>query len=227
MARANARAGQGVPASIAGPRLIFLLAVMALLLVGFVMVYSASSVKAINGGDDPASFLVDQLLYAGLGIVCALVLWKFVPYRVWDGWLVWGIWAVAVALVVATFFFGTEINGAKRWLNLFGSFGIQPSEFFKVALVLASAHVVNGYREARTPFPVLVVQIGVLLLPLLFLYKAQSDLGTTLICAVGILTVLWLGEVPLRTMLVILAVVAVFAFAAMFLVCLLYTSSCV
>ena len=87
MARANARAGQGVPASIAGPRLIFLLAVMALLLVGFVMVYSASSVKAINGGDDPASFLVDQLLYAGLGIVCALVLWKFVPYRVWDGWL--------------------------------------------------------------------------------------------------------------------------------------------
>ena len=93
MARANARAGQGVPASIAGPRLIFLLAVMALLLVGFVMVYSASSVKAINGGDDPASFLVDQLLYAGLGIVCALVLWKFVPYRVWDGWLVWGIWA--------------------------------------------------------------------------------------------------------------------------------------
>ena len=56
-----------------------------------------------------------------------------------------------------------------------------------------------------------------LLLPLLFLYKAQSDLGTTLV-AVGILTVLWLGEVPLRTMLVILAVVAVFAFAAMFLV---------
>ena len=147
MARANARAGQGVPASIAGPRLIFLLAVMALLLVGFVMVYSASSVKAINGGDDPASFLVDQLLYAGLGIVCALVLWKFVPYRVWDGWLVWGIWAVAVALVVATFFFGPEINGAKRWLNLFGSFGIQPSEFFKVALVPVSYTHLDVYKR--------------------------------------------------------------------------------
>lgn len=62
-------------------------------------------------------------------------------------------------------------------------------------------------REARTPFPVLVVQIGVLLsAPLLFLYKAQSDLGTTSICAVGIPTVPgW--EVPPRTMLVILAAV--------------------
>lgn len=218
MARRQSQTRREVPAAVAGPRLLLLLSVLALLLVGLVMVYSASSVKAINAGDDPASFLFDQLLYAGIGIACAFVLWKFVPYGTWDRWFVWGIWAVAVALIVATFFFGKELNGAKRWLTLFGSFGIQPSEFFKVALILASAHVVNGYRQGRTPTSVLIAQIGVLLVPLLFLYKAQSDLGTTLICVVGILAALWLGEVPLRAMLGILAIVAVFAFAAMFLV---------
>ncbi len=214
MARRQSQTRREVPAAVAGPRLLLLLSVLALLLVGLVMVYSASSVKAINAGTSAASYLIDQVLYAAIGIACAAVLWKLVPSRVWDGPLVWVVWGVAVLLLVLTALFGTENYGAVRWLSL-GPVGLQPSEFVKVAFVLVAAHMLNAFREGRSSVRLLVVQIlVVVLLPLLFLYKTQSDLGTTLICFAAILAVMWLGEVPLRVILGIVCVGIVFVAAS-------------
>ena len=84
-----------------GPRLILLLVVLALTLLGFVMIYSASSISAITEESGQASYLVDQLVFAAIGIVAALVLWKLIPYRFWAGPAVWVIWGVAVVLLLS------------------------------------------------------------------------------------------------------------------------------
>lgn len=210
MARRESGSRREASASVAGAQLLLLLSVLALFLIGLVMVYSASSVKAINDGGTAASYLFDQVKYAVIGIAAAFVLWKFVPCEVWDrSAVIWAVWGVAILLLLLVAFKGTEIYGARRWLSL-GPVGFQPSEFVKVAFVLVSAHVFNNFRLGRASNALCLVQALVVFLPLLFLLKTQSDLGTTLICAVGILAVVWLGEAPLRPILIVLAVGLVF-----------------
>ena len=204
-----------MPSHILGPRILLLLSVFALLLIGLVMVYSAGSIEAISLGNAPTSYVVKQLAYGLVGCVAAFVLWRFFPYHVWAGKAVWVIWALAVMLLLATAAFGTEVLGAKRWLNIIGDYGIQPSEFAKIAFVLMMARILFDFRNGALAVKDLFIQVGLLIvLPLFFLYRAQSDLGTTMICAVGILAVLWVGEVPLKAIAVIMGLGVVFVVLA-------------
>lgn len=214
---ASARDTRDVPAHVLGPRLLLLVTVLALLLIGLVMVYSASTVEALSEGTDPASYLFDQLKFAAIGVVCALVVWKFFPYEVWRGPLVWAVWGLAVGMLVLVAVMGTVGLGAQRWLSL-GFISLQPSEFAKIAFILMGARILDRFRAGELSTRDLFVQTAVLILiPILFLYRTQSDLGTTLIIFVGILAVMWIGEVPLRVILLVLGVGAVFAvFATVF-----------
>ena len=204
-------------ASLAGPRLVLLVSVIALVVIGLLMVYSAGSIEAIADGDTPEAFLVKQLIATVAGIACAAVLWLVIPYRFWAGPATWAVWGVAVALLIATPLIGTDAGmGAIRWIVI-GPVSIQPSEFAKVAFVLVMARILFDFRNGELAPKGLAIQIVVLvLLPLLFLYRSQSDLGTTLICVVGILMVLWAGEVPLSIILAIVGAGVLFALYATF-----------
>ncbi|MDO4182499.1 MAG: putative lipid II flippase FtsW [Coriobacteriia bacterium] len=208
---------QRTPASIQGPRIAILLTTLALVLLGLVMVYSSSMVKAINAGDDPYSYVVRQAIYAAIGIAACLFIWKAPILR----WLHlsqvnWVLWVIVVALLGATAFFGVgdEDWGAKRWLSL-GSFSLQPSEFIKVALVVFMAYLYNEYRQGLSDWRQFLGKLLLMVIaPALVMYRAQSDLGTTIIVAVGILAVLWLGEAPGKVFLAALALgVAFVAFS--------------
>ncbi len=211
---ASARDTRDAPAHVLGPRLLLLVTVLALLLIGLVMVYSASTVEALSEGSNPAAYLLDQLKFAVIGVVCALVVWKFFPYEVWRGPLIWAVWGLAVGMLVLVAVMGTVGLGAQRWLSL-GFISLQPSEFAKIAFILMGARILDRFRAGELATRDLFVQAAVLILiPVLFLYRTQSDLGTTLIIFVGILAVMWIGEVPLRVILVILGIGAAFAVVA-------------
>ena len=200
-----------------GPRLILLLVVLALTLLGFVMIYSASSISAITEESGQASYLVDQLVFAAIGIVAALVLWKLIPYRFWAGPAVWVIWGVAVVLLLLTALMGLTALGAQRWLSI-GPFSLQPSEFVKIALILMAARLFSDLRAHAIDMQTFIVQILIFVIaPTGFLFMTQSDLGTTAIIAVGVLGVMWLGEVPLRVMLITVGALIVFAALAVLL----------
>ncbi|MBQ3301375.1 MAG: FtsW/RodA/SpoVE family cell cycle protein, partial [Eggerthellaceae bacterium] len=211
----SAQANQAsAPPDVTGPRIVMLLCVLALTLLGFVMIYSASSISAITENADAASYLFDQLKFAGVGVVAAVVLWKLIPYRIWAGPAVWVIWGLAVALLLLTAVTGLSALGAQRWLVL-GPISLQPSEFVKIAIVLAAARLFSDLRAGALDTRTFIVQVLlVIVAPTAFLFTTQSDLGTTAIIAVGILGVMWLGEVPLRTMLIVVAGFVVFAIAA-------------
>lgn len=207
-----------LPADIAGPRIAVLLLVLALTLIGFVMIYSASTVSAITESSDPTAYLVDQLRFAAVGIVAGALLWKVVPYRVWASPVVYLVWVVAAVMLVLTFALGTVGNGAQRWLFI-GPVSLQSSEFVKIALVLVAAKVFADFREGALDVTRFAIMLFVLLaLPVGFLYKAQSDLGTTAIIVLGIIAVAWLGEAPWKAVAALVLGGAVLAAAATFLV---------
>lgn len=212
-----ARAGKNDSSSalaapeIIGPRLMLLLGVVALTLLGFVMIYSASSIKAITEQSGAMSYMIDQVKFAVIGMVAAFVLWKVIPYRFWAGNAVWIIWGVAVLLLLLTAAVGLAENGAQRWLRL-GPISLQPSEFVKIAIVLVAARLFSDLRSKAIGARAFIVEMLVfIIIPTGFLFASQSDLGTTAIIALGVIGVMWMGEVPLRTILAVILAMVLFA----------------
>jgi len=197
-----------------GPRLIMLLCVLGLTLLGFVMIYSASSISAMSEDISTASYLIDQLGFAVVGVIAMFVLWKIVPYRFWEGPAIWVIWGIAVALLLLTAVMGLSALGAQRWLRL-GPISLQPSEFVKIAIVLMAAKLFAEFRMGLADPRTFIVQMIIFIVaPTGFLFATQSDLGTTAIIALGVLGVMWLGEVPLRTILIVIGCLVLFALGA-------------
>ena len=199
---------------VVGPRLVLLLCVLGLTLLGFVMIYSASSISAISEDISSAAYLIDQLQFAVVGVVAMFVLWKLVPYRFWEGPAIWVIWGIAVALLLLTAVMGLSALGAQRWLRL-GPISLQPSEFVKIAIILMAARLFAEFRMGLADARTFIVQVLIFIVaPTGFLFATQSDLGTTAIIALGVLGVMWLGEVPLRTILITIGALVVFALGA-------------
>ena len=194
--------------------MVLMLVVLALTLIGFVMIYSASSIEAITADIGHADYLIDQLRFAAIGVLLAFVLYKFIPYHFWAGIGVWIVWIGGIVLLFATAAMGLTALGAQRWLYL-GFFSLQPSEFVKIALVLMAARIFSDFRAEFIDRRAFAVQIILFIaLPTGFLYFTQSDLGTTAIIFVGVLAVMWLGEVPWKTIVITLIIAAVLAMMA-------------
>ena len=92
------------------------LVTLALVAFGLVMVYSASSARALLGADDPAYYLKRQALFAVLGLV-ALVLLARTDYRRLRH-LAGPLVLASFALLLAVLVIGTAVNGARRWIPI-------------------------------------------------------------------------------------------------------------
>ena len=215
MARSRDIAGSpSISPDILGPSLVMVLVAFALTLFGCVMIYSASSISAISEDIDSASYLIDQLRFVAVGIVAAIILWRFIPYHFWTGPAVWVIWGVAMILLVLTAATGIAALGAQRWLVI-GPISMQPSEFVKIALVMLAARLFSDWRAGVVDGRTFITQVILFLaIPTGFLFATQSDLGTTAIIVLGIVAVMWLGEVPMRYILFVLGGAVAFALLA-------------
>ncbi|MGN6751401.1 MAG: putative lipid II flippase FtsW [Intrasporangium sp.] len=168
----------------------------ALVLFGLIMVFSASSVSSLLGGQASYSVFAKQMLYACIGAAFAaaasrmpLSWWKRLPLPVLFG-------AVVLLCLVLVPGLGVEVNGGRRWLRL-GPVQTQPSEFGKLALVLVGAMVfankgrlVGLMRHAILPY---LIPVSVIILAL-----ASNDLGTVLVMLAIIGGVLIIAGVPGR-----------------------------
>jgi len=181
------------------PRIVFLLTALALVLFGLVMVFSAGTMETVEDEVGPFYFLRKQLIAVAIGVVLAIILCIVIP----SSWFNTRFASITVVAIVALFilltrFTGDEVNGARRWILIAG-FSFQISEFAKIAFAIMGAYILDRYRSGEFSFKDTVVWAFVgLLIPIGFLYVFQSDLGTTLIIGVGLLSVLWIGEVPTK-----------------------------
>ncbi|MCA0399513.1 MAG: putative lipid II flippase FtsW [Proteobacteria bacterium] len=149
---------------------------MVLMVAGFLFGLAAYPPVANKLGLPTFHFVNRQavfLLVAGVIIVSASLL---SPRQVRRAALL--LFVVSLALVFATPYFGAEIKGARRWINLPG-FGLQPSEILKPAFVVIAAWAFSE-RQVRRDVP--SITIAVLLLPLVVVpLIRQPDLGQTIL----------------------------------------------
>lgn len=214
-ARAQADA-RGVPADIMLPRVVLMVSVILLVLIGLVMVFSASTVEAIAADESVLSYVGKQAAFVAAGALAAFLVARFMPYHIWrSGPVFYVFWGLACVLLVAVLLVGTEALGAQRWIYI-GPFSLQPTEFAKIILVIGAARILCDFNEgAMNLKQALVWAFVIVLIPLAFLYKTQSDMGSAIIILMGVLAVAWLGEVPLRVLAPIVLVLVVVAVVAM------------
>ena len=154
-------------------------AVIALLAIGVVMVYSASAVSAYVNFNDSYYFLKRQLVWATLGLM-AMILTMNMDYHVWQK-LSKPIMIATIILLILVLVpgLGRVVNGARRWIG-FGSLYLQPSEIAKLSMVLFCAGSLAARQEKITSFIKGVVPQLLILLLVFGLILKEPDLGTAL-----------------------------------------------
>jgi cell division protein FtsW len=155
-----------------------LLAVIALVAIGVVMVYSASSVRSYLGSSDPAAQGVEQMVWAALGLPAMLIAAR-IDFRHLR-YLAIPIYIVTLALLVAVLIpgIGAEFNGSRRWLVIPGVGTLQPAEFAKLAVVLYLAHWLDRRGRGVRSFWNGVIPFAMLVAPGFVLIALEPDLGT-------------------------------------------------
>ncbi|HZU65877.1 MAG TPA: putative lipid II flippase FtsW [Ktedonobacteraceae bacterium] len=158
-----------------------LISVLALLCIGVVMVYSASSYIAASQQGDASYYFQRELIWLVLGVVAMLITMR-VDYRFWRRISLIGM-VIILPLLVIVLKFGITAYGASRWLALGSFFTFQPSELTKLVLALYIAdwlarkgNQVSSFLYGLAPFIILVgIVLGLVLL--------ENDLGTAIIIA--------------------------------------------
>jgi cell division protein FtsW len=175
---------------------LLLFVTLALVAFGLVMVYSASSARALLASGDSAYYLERQGLYAAFGFAVLVVLarWDFRRLPRIAGPLVGGSFVLLVLVLAA----GTSVNGARRWLD-FGAVSLQPSELAKLALGLWVATVLVR-RPAPKGLGELARPIGTVVGLACALILVEPDLGTAIAVAIMVSAMLVVSGTPLRTL---------------------------
>ena len=205
---------QSAPAQVMAPRLMVILSTLALLAIGLVMVYSSSSITSYVEEGDALGETLKQCVFAVLGIVMAIAIVPFFNQERMQGTAGVLFWAGCCVLILVTALLGTVGLGAKRWLVL-GPVSIQISEFAKIAFVMMAARIAAQYREGEIDSGLAAkLAIGMVLLPLGFVFIAQSDMGTTMICCIGLFSVVVLSGLSGRAIAVLVGLGVALGFIA-------------
>ncbi|CAH1213801.1 putative peptidoglycan glycosyltransferase FtsW [Paenibacillus plantiphilus] len=148
-----------------------------ILAIGLVMVYSASAVLAFHEFGDPYYYVKRQSLFALLGVAAMFVTMN-THYSMWKKWSKPGLIICFVLLVIVLIpGIGVVRGGARSWLGI-SSFGIQPSEFMKLAMVIFLAKMLSEKQQAVTLFAKgLLPPLGILGLAF-GIIMMQPDLGS-------------------------------------------------
>jgi len=182
-----------------GPDLILFVAMLLLSGLGILMVYTASQGRLAAEGLDPTSAMVKQAVFAVIGLVLFLI-GSVIDYRDLAGWSVI-IYGIALALL--GFVLTTPVrNGTNRWIPI-GPFQFQPSEFAKLALIIALAALLAPASEAGMRWRRLGMALLALALPAA-LIVFQPDLGTMMVFAFFALVMLFVSGTTFRQLFVLI-----------------------
>lgn len=191
-----------------------LMAASVLLLLGLVMVASASLHLSEQQHGQMFHYLLRQTLFAVLGVALAGLAW-LTPLRVWQrtdrALLLAGLLLLALVLVPGV---GREVNGAVRWLPI-GPLNLQVSELHKLFLVIFLAgYLVRRGEEVRSRWWGLLKPVG-LFGVVAILLVAEPDFGTAVVLAMTVLAMLFLAG---ARMVHFAAILSVLTLSATFLV---------
>ena len=196
--------------------IILFIAVIVLILFGIVMIYSASSIWAEYKFNDSFKYLKHQFLFFIIGLVLMIMLSKL-DYK-------WYYKKANILLFICLFLLilvlipgiGSIRNGSRSWFGI-GSFGIQPSEFTKIAMIIFTAkYLQNNEKDLKSITKGVVPIIGILFL-IFGLIMLQPDFGTGMIIILSILCMMLVSGVNIKFF-IMLGVVGVFGIIGLILI---------
>jgi rod shape determining protein RodA len=169
-----------------------LLAVVLLVAVGLLTLYSATSVPGPQHG-----LWVRQLVWVLIAGAAAMVV-ASVHFRAYDA-LAWPLYGLSLLLLVLVLVMGTSAHGARRWLDL-GPLHFQPSELAKVATVLVLARWFDQERPDLRRFAQWFPPLLITLVPFALVVR-QPDLGTSLAFPVILVAMYFWAGMPVGKLL--------------------------
>lgn len=165
-----------------------------LILMAFCAISTLVVRSATYGNPQYPNYDMKQLVFFAAGFVVAVLATLF-DYRLFlKFWYV--LYGVGVGLLVAVYFFGDEINGARSWFTLPGGLlSFQPAEFMKILLIMTLAVLIARRQGDRLSFTRDLLPVAVFSLIPFALVMIQPDLGNAIIYVVIVLGMLWIGNV--------------------------------
>ena len=171
--------------------------VAVLVLLGLVMLLSASAAKNVGGDASPYSMVLRQVMWTALGILGMLIAMR-VPYR--------SIRPIALPAAILGFAMmglpfvdgvGKEVNDARSWVNL-GPIGFQPSEILKILVIVLAADMVARRERSVGDWRVMAVPVAGLGGLASAACMAQGDVGSAVVLMAVVMTMLLFSGAPLR-----------------------------
>jgi len=171
---------------------LLLISIIILSLFGLLMIYSSSTIWASYKFNDPYKYLKSQAFFLILGYLIIYVISK-IPSNLYKKYsnTIFFIFTILLILVLIPGI-GTIRNGSRSWFGI-GGFGIQPSEFAKLGLIIFTSKYLANNKIKNIKTSVLpILSIVLLIFGLIML---QPDFGTGVIIVISIIALLFISGV--------------------------------
>jgi len=148
------------------------------LILSFLMLVAVGIVTIYSAGGREENQHVKQIYWAATGLVI-FILMLFVNYNRM-GEYGFFIYIGGLLLLVMVLFIGKRVRGAKSWITVLGGFGFQPSEFVKIAVIIALARFLDRVGEDIKNLKNVIITLAIAFVPM-GLILLQPDFGTALV----------------------------------------------
>ena len=176
---------------------LLLLAVIITTLFGSLMIYSSSSVWSEYKFNDPYKYLKSQIIFLIIGYIIMLITSKF-PYQNYKK-LANIIFIICTSLLILVLIpgIGTVRNGSRSWFGI-GGFGIQPSEFTKLGLIIFTSKYLSNNNKELKDIKKGVLPILLVLFIIFTLIMLEPDFGTGIVIIITIIALLFISGVKMN-----------------------------
>ena len=174
--------------------ILLLISIITIAVFGIIMIYSASYIWAEYKFSDPLKFVKNQALFFVIGMILLYIVSKINYYTYFEYSNMLLLACVILLILVLIPGIGTVRNGSRSWFGI-GSFGIQPSEFTKLALIIFTSKYLSKNIKGIKDIKKGVLPVIILTLLIFGLIMLQPDFGTGTIIVMTIMGMLFMSGV--------------------------------
>ena len=174
-------------------RLMLFITMTILITIGIIMIYSSSYIWSYYKFNDSLKYVKQQLIFIFIGYILIYIILKLNPNFFYKNSKIFLIISYILLILVLIPGIGVTRNGSRSWFGI-GSFGIQPSEAMKLALIISTSKILSKktktHKSLKDITPVLLITGLSFLLIML-----QPDFGTSFILVTSIIAILYISGV--------------------------------
>lgn len=186
---------------------IYNVALLIIILIGLVMIYSASSIWAEYKTGNQFYYLERQSLFLGVGLIGYIFASK-IDHHFWKKHAnIILICCLILLILVLIPGIGIVRGGARSWIG-FGDFSIQPAEFMKIGLIIFTSKFLTnnkGILKKNKYFYLYMLFVGIIF----GLILLQPDFGSGIIMVMSIVILLFVGEFQIKNIVIGIAIALV------------------